>query len=163
MMLFRARTVLDKAFAIGLGLKALDGLSEVVGGLWLLFLDPTRLQTWAGLIFAPELQEDPQDFIATHVLQWAAHFNQGTVHFAAIYLLSHGVAKLVAIGEILRGRLWAYPGLIALTALFATYQIYHMVVASPSLGYLALTLFDGLIIVLTIAEYVKIRSRLRQN
>jgi uncharacterized membrane protein len=159
MTLFRARTVLDKAFAIGLCLKAIDGLGEVVGGLWLLFLDPGRLQTWAGLVFAPELREDPHDFIATHVLQWAAHFNQGTVRFAAIYLLSHGVAKLVVIAEILRGRLWAYPGLIALTALFAGYQIYHMGVAGPTLGFVALTLFDGLIIVLTIGEYAKIRSR----
>jgi uncharacterized membrane protein len=159
MTLFRVRTVLDKAFAIGLCLKAIDGLSEVVGGLWLLLLDPARLQVWAGLVFTPELREDPHDFIATHVLQGAAHFNQGTIRFAAIYLLSHGIAKLVVIGEILRGRLWAYPGLIAITTLFAFYQIYHMVVAGSSLGYLALTLFDGLIIALTIAEYAKIRSR----
>lgn len=159
MTLFRVRTVLDRAFAIGLFLKALDGLSEVVGGLWLLFLDPGKLQAWAGLVLAPELREDPNDFIATHVLQWAAHFNQGSISFAAIYLLSHGIVKLVVIGEILRGRLWAYPGLIAITALFALYQIYHMAVSGPSLGYLALTLFDGLIIVLTIGEYVKVRSR----
>lgn len=156
---FRARTSLDRAFAIGLGLKAIDGLGEVVSGLWLFFLEPGRLLTWAGLAFAPELREDPHDFIATHVLQWAAHFDQGTVRFAAIYLLSHGVAKLVVIEEILRGRLWAYPGLIALTALFACYQIYHMAVAGTSPGFVALTLFDGLIIVLTIKEYAKIRPR----
>lgn len=159
MTLLRVKTGLDQAFAIALCLKAIDGLSEVVGGLWLLFLNPHRLQTWAGLVFAPELREDPHDFVATHVLHWAAHFNQGTVHFAAIYLLSHGVAKLVVIGEILRGRLWAYPGLIILTALFAAYQIYHMVIVGPSLGYGALTLFDGLIIVLTIGEYAKVRCR----
>ena len=159
MALLRIRTGLDKAFAIGLCLKALDGLAEVVGGFWLLFLNPGKLQAWAGLVFAPELREDPHDFIATHVLQWAAHFNQGAIGFAAVYLLSHGLAKLVVITQILRGRLWAYPGLIAITALFALYQIYHMVVAGPSLSYLALTLFDGLIIVLTIAEYAKIRSR----
>lgn len=154
---FHARTTLDKAFAIGIGLKAIDGLSEVLSGLWMLFLDPKRLQAWVGLVFAPELREDPHDFIATHVLQWAAHFNQGTVRFAAIYLLSHGLAKLVVIEEILRGRLWAYPGLIVLTALFAAYQIYHMGVAGASLGFIALTLFDGLIIVLTIGEYSKMR------
>lgn len=159
MTLFRTGTALDKAFAIGLVLKAVDGLSEVIGGLWLLFVSPGRLQIWIGLAVAPELQEDPHDFIATHILHWAAHFNQGAERFAAIYLLSHGVAKLVMISEIVRGRLWAYPGLIVLTALFSVYQIYHMAVAGPSLGYLALTLFDGLIIVLTIMEYAKIRSR----
>jgi uncharacterized membrane protein len=159
MSFFRDRTLLDKAFAIGLLLKAIDGFSEVVGGLWLLFTNPGKLQAWAGLIFAPELLEDPKDFIAIHVLQWAAHFKEGSIRFAAIYLLSHGIVKLVVIGEILRGKLWASPGLIAITALFAFYQIYHMAVAGPSLGYVALTFFDGLIVVLTIGEYAKIRSR----
>ena len=66
--------------------------------------------------------------------------------------------KLVVLVEIVRGRLWAYPGLIALTALFAAYQLYHMAVTGLSAGYLALTLFDLLIIALTTVEYAKLRS-----
>ena len=61
--------------------------------------------------------------------------------------------------EIVRGRLWAYPGLIVLTALFAAYQIYYMAATSLSAGYLALTLCDLLIIALTTVEYAKLRSR----
>lgn len=155
----RVRTVSDKAFAVGLGLKGLDGIGEVVGGLWLLLLGPLRLQAWIGALIAPELRQDPDDIIATHILHWAAQFNQGSVLFAAIYLLSHGVAKLVVIAEILRGRLWAYPGLIWLTAAFAAYQIYHMAVAGPSFAFVALTLFDLLIIALTVVEYRKLRHR----
>lgn len=153
----RVQTLSDKAFAIGLGLKGLDGISEVVGGLWLLLLGPLRLQAWVGVLVAPELHQDPTDFIATHVLHWATQFDQGSVLFAAVYLLSHGVAKLVVIVEILRGRLWAYPGLIWLTAAFAAYQIYHMVVAGPSFGFVALTLFDLVVIALTVVEYRKLR------
>ena len=156
---FRAGTVLDTAFAIGLVLKAIDAVGELVGGLWLLFLDPIRLQAWLGMIFAPELQEDPQDFIATHILHWTAHFKQGAVHFAAVYLLSHGIVKLVVVVEILRGKLWAYPGLIVLTSLFAGYQIYHMATVGVSLEFMALTIFDLLIIALTAGEYAKLRSR----
>jgi len=153
----RVRTLPDKVFAVGLGLKGLDGLGEVVGGLWLLLLGPLRLQAWIGALVAPELRQDPGDFVATHILHWAAQFNQGSVLFAAIYLLSHGVTKLVVIVEILRGRLWAYPGLIWLTAAFAAYQIYHMAVAGPSFAFVALTLFDLLIIALTVVEYRKLR------
>ncbi|MFC5581654.1 DUF2127 domain-containing protein [Rhodanobacter terrae] len=155
------QTAVDKAFAIALGLKAVDALSEVAGGLWLLLIDPQWLQGRAAAFFAPELREDPGDFLATHVLQWVAHFKQHAMLFAAAYLLSHGVAKLVVVLEIVRGRLWAYPGLIVLTALFAAYQLYHMAVAGLTPGYLVLTLFDLLIIVLTAVEYAKLRSHPR--
>ncbi|TAN02463.1 MAG: DUF2127 domain-containing protein [Rhodanobacteraceae bacterium] len=156
---FRGQTALDKAFAVGIGLKAIDAISELVGGLWLLFVSPQQLQAWAGILFTPELREDPNDFVATHVVHWAAHFKQDAVVFAAIYLLSHGIAKAIVVAEILRGRLWAYPGLIVLTAAFAAYQIYHVWTSGPSFGFVALTIFDLVIIVLTTAEYVKLRIR----
>ena len=156
---FHIKTGLDKAFAIGLGLKTIDAIVEVIGGVWLLFLRPGQLQSWVGVIFAPELREDPTDLVATHAQHWAAHFNQGAVLFAAAYLLSHGVTKLVVVVEILRGRLWAYPGLIALTSLFVTYQLYHMWRGGLTLSFVALTIFDLLIIALTAAEYAKLRRR----
>lgn len=155
----RTKTTLDKAFAIGVALKAIDAVSELIGGLWLLFVSPEQLQDWAGIIFAPELREDPRDFIATHVLHWTAHFQHGAVVFAAVYLLSHGLAKLVVVVEIVRGKSWAYPGLIILTALFVAYQIYHMARTGVSLGYLVLTAFDLMIIALTVAEYARLRTR----
>jgi uncharacterized membrane protein len=156
------RTATDKAFAIALVLKAIDALGEVAGGLWLLLIDPQWLQGWAAAFFAPELREDPHDFIATHILHWVIQFRPHAMLFAAAYLLSHGVAKLVVVVEIVRGRLWAYSGLIVLTALFAAYQLYHMAVAGLTPGYLALTLFDLLIIALTAVEYAKLRARPRQ-
>ncbi|TAN04650.1 MAG: DUF2127 domain-containing protein [Rhodanobacteraceae bacterium] len=154
---FRPRTRLDKAFAIGLALKAIDALFECAGGLWLLFVSPRQLQAWAGIVFAPELREDPNDFIATHALHWVVRFEHGAVLFAAIYLLSHGVAKGIVVAEILRGRLWAYPGLIVLTAAFAAYQIYHMSVSGLSFGFAVLTVFDLFVIALTVAEYARSR------
>jgi uncharacterized membrane protein len=153
------QTATDKAFAIALVLKAIDALGEVVGGLWLLLIDPQWLQGRVAALVAPELREDPHDFFAVHILRWATHFQQHAMLFAALYLLSHGVTKLVVLVEIVRGRLWAYPGLIVLTALFAAYQIYHMAATSLSASYLALTLFDLLIIALTTVEYAKLRSR----
>lgn len=153
------QTATDKAFAITLVLKAIDALGEVAGGLWLLLIDPRWLQSRVAALVAPELREDPRDFLAAHILHWAAHLKEHAILFAAMYLLSHGVAKLVVLVEIVRGRLWAYPGLIVLTALFAAYQLYHMAVTGLSPGYLALTLFDLLIIALTAVEYAKLRSR----
>jgi len=153
------QTATDKAFAIALVLKAIDALGELVGGVWLLLIDPQWLQGTVAALVAPELREDPHDFFAVHILRWATHFQRHAMLYAALYLLSHGVAKLVVLVEIVRGRLWAYPALIVLTALFAAYQIYCMAATRPSASYLALTLFDLLIIALTTVEYAKLRSR----
>ncbi|WP_329743353.1 DUF2127 domain-containing protein [Dyella sp. A6] len=157
------QTTTDKAFAIALALKGIDALGEVAGGLWLLLIDPRWLQGRVAALVAPELREDPHDFIAVHILHWAIHLRQHAVLFASVYLLSHGLTKLVVLVEIVRGRLWAYPGLIVLTALFAVYQLYHMAVTGLSPGYLALTLFDLLIIALTAVEYTKLRSHRRRG
>ncbi len=153
------QTATDKAFAIALVLKAIDALGETVGGVWLLLIDPRWLQGTVASLVAPELREDPHDFFAVHILRWAIRFQQHAMLIAALYLISHGVTKLMVLVEIVRGRLWAYPALIVLTALFVTYQIYYMAVTRPSASYLALTLFDLLIIALTTVEYAKLRSR----
>lgn len=156
------KTTLDKAFAIGLGLKALDAIVELAGGMFLLFAGPEQLQDLVHSMLAPDLGVGANGFIAAYLLHWSAHFQSGAVLFAATYLLVHGVAKLVVVGEVLRGKLWAYPALIILVALFVLYQIYHMAVTGPSLGYLVLTVSDLVIIALTGAEYVRHRARVSE-
>lgn len=152
------KTTLDKAFAIGLGLKALDAIVELVSGSLLLFVSPEQLQSWVRGIFAPESREGANGFVATYLLHWATHFQQGAVLFAAIYLILHGVAKLVVVVEVLRGKSWAYLGLIILLAVFVVYQIYHMAMTGLSPGYLLLTALDLIIIALTSVEYVRLRA-----
>lgn len=153
------KTALDKAFAIGLGLKTLDAIVELAGGMFLLFAGPERLQEVVRNILASGWGEGANGFFATYLLHWSTQFKGGAVLFAAIYLVVHGVAKLVVVGEVLRGKLWAYPALIILVSLFALYQIYHMMTAGLTLGYVVLTLSDLLIIALTAAEYVRHRAR----
>lgn len=153
------KTALDKAFAIGIGLKALDAIVELVGGLFVLVGGKDYLQELIHSTLGPEIGDGANGFVVTHLLHWSAHLQHGTVLFAAIYLLVHGVGKLVVVVELLRGKLWAYPGLIILIALFVLYQIYHMVTTGLTLGYLVLTLFDVVIIVLTAAEYARHRGQ----
>lgn len=152
------KTALDKAFAIGLGLKALDAIVELVSGLFLLFVSPEQLQNWIRGSLAPELREGANGFVVTYLLHWITHLQQGVVLFAAIYLILHGVAKLVVVVEVLRGKSWAYVGLIVLLALFVVYQIYHMATTGLSPGYLLLTASDLIIIALTSVEYVRLRA-----
>ena len=150
-------TVLDRAFRISISLKGLDGLLEVVGGLVLLFVAPATLQSWARSLTAHELAQDRHDFVANHLLHSASQLSRSTTLFGAVYLLSHGIAKVVLVVALLRNQLWAYPWLIALLAVFIVYQLYRLAYGF-SVGLTLLTLFDAFVLWLTVLEYRRRRT-----
>jgi uncharacterized membrane protein len=156
------RTVTDKAFRISLYLKGLDGLLEIVGGILLLLITPEQIQRLALWLTHGELSEDPHDFFASHVFKTAHHLTGASLTFGAVYLLSHGIVKVVLVAEVMRDRLWAYIALIAFTILFIIYQTYRMVV-DFTIGMLLLTIFDLIIIYLTQNEYRKHQHRLKKS
>lgn len=72
--------------------------------------------------------------------------------FGAIYLLSHGIAKVVLVIALLRNQLWAYPWMVALLGVFIVYQLYRLSYGF-SLGLALLTAFDAFVVRLTAREY----------
>ena len=143
---------LDRAFKIGLLLKAADGVLEIIGGLLLLFVSPAQIDRIVRTLTAHELAQDPHDFIARHLLHSASHLTTATTLFGAVYLLSHGISKLVLVILVMRNQLWAYPWLMALLLAFIGYQLYRLTM-HLSIGLLALTIFDALLVWLTWREY----------
>ena len=150
---------LDKTFKIGLVLKGLDGILEVAGGILLLFLSPHAIEHLARALTAHELSEDPHDLIARYILHTASHLTSSTTLFGAIYLLSHGITKIVLVALVLRDKLWAYPWLIALLLAFIAYQLYRITAVHFSAGLTALTVFDAVLVWLTWREYQARRTR----
>lgn len=146
----------DKVFEVGILLKGLDGLLEIAGGILLLLIKPGLLNNLAAALTQHELAEDPRDFLASHILQSTQHLGASSLVFGAVYLLSHGIVKIVLVWEILHDRLWAYLGLIYLTIGFMIYQIYRFNY-SHSISLLVLTVFDAVIVYLTVVEYRKRR------
>ncbi|HSX53167.1 MAG TPA: DUF2127 domain-containing protein [Patescibacteria group bacterium] len=149
--------VTDDAFKITLYLKAADGILECLGGLLLLFLKPVQLNNLARILTQHELSTDPKDFIANHILKSAHGITSASLVFGAFYLLSHGILKVVLVIEVFRQHLWAYVGLIVVTAGFIVYQAYRLTYKF-SIGLLLLTLFDALVVYLTQKEYRKRRQ-----
>ena len=147
----------DKLFAIGILIKGLDGVLELAAGGLLLFVPPEKIQAFAVLLTQPELTEDPNSWVANHILTSAAALSHGVVLFAAVYLLLHGVVKVVLVVALLMNKLWAYPWMIGVLLLFIGYQIFQMV-RSPSIGLLILTVLDVVVVVLTWHEYGRQRK-----
>ena len=143
---------LDRTFRITVAFKGLDGLLEIIGGIALLSVPPSSINHIVRALTAHELAQDPTDFVARHLLHSASQLSRATTLYGAIYLLSHGVAKVVLVGLVLRNKLWAYPWMIALLLAFIVYQVYQLT-SRLSVGLILLTVFDAFVVWLTWREY----------
>ena len=150
--MFKPKDWLDRLFEIGIILKGLNGLVELVGGLLLLFATPGSIHRLAVVLTQGELSEDPHDIIARHLLHTANGLTGSAVLFGAVYLLLHGAVKVVLVIALLLNKLWAYPCIIIVLLIFIGYQLYRIAL-QPSAGLVLLTAFDVVIVALTWREY----------
>ena len=139
-------------FEVGAFFKGLDGVLEVIGGALLLAIPPERLRAIVIALTQHELSDDPNDFIASHARRAVRAISPEGELFAALYLLSHGVLKVLLVYALLKRKLWAYPVAIVVFAAFGIYQMYRYAV-TPSLGMIVLTVLDVFVIALTWLEY----------
>ena len=152
------RTLLDRTFWVALILKGLDGVLEIIGGVLLMLVSPAQLGQLARFLTQHEISEDPHDLVANALLHLTSGLSGATTLFGAIYLLLHGLVKVVLVLAILKDKLWAYPWMVAFLLAFILYQGYQLIVGF-SWGLVLLTAFDIFIVVLTIREYGNHRRR----
>jgi hypothetical protein len=100
-----------RLFRVSLFLKAAFSLSEIVGGVLAYFISQQYLLHLVTTFTQEELTEDPRDFVAHFLIQSAEQMSVSAQHFAAFYLLSHGIVKTFLIVGLLREKLWYYPAL----------------------------------------------------
>jgi uncharacterized membrane protein len=140
------------AFEVSLLLKGLFALFEIIGGMLAYFVTQEFLFELVQAVTQEELSEDPRDLVANYILQQAEHLSVSAQHFAALYLLSHGVIKLTLIAGLLQKKLSYYPPAIVVFGLFILYQLYRYSF-THSVLLLLITGFDVVVIGLTWHEY----------
>jgi len=72
-----------------------------------------------------ELREDPTDLVANLLL----HTTRSAIEVrvpASVFLIVHGIVKLVLVGGLATNRLWSYPAAILVFAGFTIYQLYQL-------------------------------------
>jgi uncharacterized membrane protein len=145
-------------FKIGVVIKGIDGALEAVAGFALFFTSTAALRNLVDWLTAGELQEDPTDFVANHLVDFFHHLTINTKYFAAVYLLTYGLAKVGLVAGLLRGKLWAYPTALTVLGLFLCYQIYRLS-HTHSLGLGLLSLLDLVILALIWRDYQYLKAR----
>lgn len=144
--------LVTEAFDIGVILKGIDGVLEIIAGFFLLLVPLRDIKRFLIWVTGKELSEDPKDFIATHLVHLANTLSIKGYELTIAYLLIHGFVKVFLVYMLLRRRLWAYPTAIAVFVAFGIYQVYQYTF-SHSLLLVALTVLDVFVIVLTVWEY----------
>jgi uncharacterized membrane protein len=139
-------------FRISVLLKGLNAALEIVGGVALFAVSPAFILRTVALLTQDELAEDPRDLVANSLRRAASHLSPASQHFAAIYLLLHGVIKIGLVGALLKRELWAYPVAVLVFGAFIIYQLYRYTL-THGLGLIALSLFDLAVIWLIYLEY----------
>ena len=132
------------AFEIGVILKGLNGLLELIGGVLLLVFPPSAIRE-----FIVNLSHNPS--LAPHVSP------QGE-RFAAIYLLAHGLVKAFLVYGLLQEKRWVFPWAIVVFTGFGVYQVVRYFI-QPSGWLIALTVLDVFVILLTFAEWHRLRKQ----
>lgn len=150
---------IHELFQISVLLKGAHALLELLGGIALYLFSTSTIVELMNHLARTELIEDPSDFLARHLLQFAQNFSVEAQSFYAFYLLSHGLVKIVLVAGLLREKLWAYPASIAVLAAFIGYQLYRFSY-TQELALIALTVIDLFVIALAWHEYQLLRRHL---
>jgi len=143
------RLLLHRSFQIGITLKGLDGLLEVIGGILVWFITPSN-----GTVAAlnRHAMAGPHNLLVAHFYRSVHFLAYGDKFFVSLFLLSHGIVKIVLVVALWFNRLWAYPLMILVFGGFGIYQVYRLSYRYSSFLF-ALTVFDFIVVWLTWREY----------
>jgi len=139
----------DLLFRIGMIVKGVDSIFEVVGGILLMM--PTKLARYLLVISQHEAfrhhlaLSGKLDKLADSVTM---HPSMGE----GIYLAVHGAAKVILIAAIVAHKRWGYLGFIAVLSLFSTIELVRSVTAQEVVTGI-FGLFDVCVVVLIYKEY----------
>lgn len=149
--------ILHRVFSVGIWVKGFDAVLEIIGGFIFLLASNLTLNKLIIALTEHELVEDPHDKIAIVLRQAIAHISSDTRIFGGIYLIGHGLVKLLLVTGLLQGKRWAYPATIGFLCLFIAYQLYQ-VSYHYSLGLVLLTFFDLIFVFSIWYEYQRLKT-----
>jgi uncharacterized membrane protein len=149
----RHHTALHRLFLLSVWIKGVAGVAETLAGLALPFVSAKAMLSLVVLWTAPELAEDPNDWLANQLNSAVQKFSPGAQSFASAYLVIHGLIKVVLVASLLWGRqLWVYLASMWALVAFIVYQMF-LYFHAPSMWLLALTALDLVVIYLVWREY----------
>lgn len=147
----------ERIYKVGVAIKGFDGLVELVVGI-LLLVAPQVLRAALQAVSGEALEHHGRfmAYVAENVAHIDADLSRSGLLFVAIFLISHGVVKLVLVYALLKEIVWAYPYALAVLTGFFVYQVYVFAV-HPTVSMAIFSLLDAVIIWLVWGEWQKLK------
>lgn len=147
----------DRLFRIAVLLKGLDGASQLVTGIALMFIPARAITHLVQLAVTRDLFGNHAGWLATHLQAAVQNFTGGSTHtFVIVYLLVHAVIKLGLVVALLRKIAPAYPIAGVALGLFVVFEVLRAI-RTHSVILPIFAALDVLIILLVAREYIKLR------
>ncbi|MGA8145826.1 MAG: DUF2127 domain-containing protein [Candidatus Acidiferrales bacterium] len=150
-------SLLDKTFHTGIAIKGFDSLLECIGGVLIWFIKPSAMNGIVRFAAMHNLPGKYDEKLVAELLHTTQMLANGGKIFASIYLITHGLSKVLLIIALWLNKLWAYPLTIVVFTVFCAYQM-HRYTRTHSIWLVLLTIFDLLLIYLTWREYLQKKS-----
>jgi uncharacterized membrane protein len=154
----KASSIFNLIYDTGIIIKGVDGLIELVTGL-LLLISPGLVHTVLSAVAGKAATGHNQlyHFIGDYVARLDKELAASGLTFLIIFLITHGVVKLVLVYCLLKKIVKVYPAALAILGLFLVYQLY-VFIQTPTVGMALFCLLDAAIIVLVWREYKMLKK-----
>lgn len=116
---------LHQLYELSVWLKIVFALIEFCCGVLLILVSHEEILALVAALTQHELVANPHDLIAGFLHDLAAGFSVSTQHFYALYLIAHGVVKVVLMAGLLSRRRMAFPVALVGMGLMLAYEIYR--------------------------------------
>ncbi|TFC32873.1 DUF2127 domain-containing protein [Cryobacterium sp. MDB1-18-2] len=155
----RSRTVTDRLYSVGVGIKGIDGVIELAAGL-VVWVSPAFVHALlAGVAGeAGEGDSSAMRFLAQYVARLDSELAATGAGFLIAFLITHGAVKVALVYCLLRKWHRAYPYALGILIAFLGYQLYAFVLR-PTVGMAVITALDAAIVVLVYREYRELNPR----
>ncbi|MEI7425031.1 MAG: DUF2127 domain-containing protein [Candidatus Staskawiczbacteria bacterium] len=149
---FITKKIIDKIFESAILIKSVFGIFEILAGTVLATSGKLIEDNIIVSLARQEIIEDPNDFIANHLIDFFNGFLINSHVFATLYLIFHGVINIFLAIALSNKKTWAYHSALTGFGVFIIYQTFkYFHTFSPLL--LSLTLLDILIVIAVLLEY----------
>ena len=153
MDVYKHHTAFHRLFLASVWIKGVAGIAETIAGILVPFVPREMLVSLVVAFTAPELIDEPDSRGAHFLLDAVQKFSAESQSFASVYLVIHGLIKVVLVAALLWGRgLWVYTASIWALVAFIAYQLYRFT-HTHSIWLLLLTAVDLAVIYLIWREY----------
>ncbi len=116
-----------------------------------------KLPAFTQWLFKAELAENPNDFLATHIISMVGIAPASDLTFYTIYFSAHGALHIAVVMALLYGASWAHHAAIVVLWAFVAYQMFEWATVGGT-ALLVLTAIDLIVIYITMREYRVNRS-----